>query len=127
MWYQYLNKSLLTPPDIVFRIVWPILYILMIISLILFYKNYSSNFWISLGLLFFTIQLLLNLLWPLLFFTYHQILPSFFLIITIILFVILTMKEFLKVNFTAGILLLPYLLWLIFASYLNLFIYASNE
>jgi tryptophan-rich sensory protein len=126
MWYQYLNKSSLTPPDIIFKIVWPILYILMMISLIIFYKNYSDNFWISLGLFFFIIQLLLNLSWSLLFFTYHQILPSFFLIITIIFFVILTMKEFLKVNFTAGILLLPYLLWLIFASYLNLFIYVSN-
>lgn len=126
MWYDNLKKSSLNPPDIVFNIVWPILYILMLTSIIIFYKSYSGNFWVSLGFIFFATQLILNLLWPIIFFKFHKVLLSFFIILAIIFFVILTMNEFMKVNCTAALLLLPYVIWLILASYLNLFIYVSN-
>lgn len=126
MWYEDLKKSSLNPPDIVFNIVWPILYILMLTSIIIFYKSYSDNFWISFGFIFFATQLILNILWPIIFFRFHKVLLSFFIILSIIFFVILTMNEFIKVNCTAAMLLLPYLIWLILASYLNLFIYVSN-
>lgn len=126
MWYEDLKKSSLNPPDIVFNIVWPILYILMLTSIIIFYKSYSDNFWVSFGFIFFATQLILNILWPIIFFRFHKVLLSFFIILAIIFFVILTMNQFIKVNCTSAILLLPYLIWLILASYLNLFIYVSN-
>lgn len=121
-----MKESSLTPPDWIFKVVWPILYMMMAISLIIFYNRYPNNFWVSLGFIFFIIQLILNLYWPVLFFQSHKLCASFFLILMLIVFVMLTMKEFFKYSFTAGMLLLPYLLWIIFASYLNLFICISN-
>lgn len=127
MWYPSLNKSVLTPPDIVFKIVWPILYVLMFASLFLFYISYDGNdFLVSTGFIFFSIQLILNVMWPLVFFRYHKILLSLILILLITVFVGLTINQFLKASCTAAFLLLPYLVWLLFASYLNIIIYLSN-
>jgi translocator protein len=127
MWYQSLKKSSLTPPPLLFQIVWPILYIMMIVSMIFVYRKYDGNFWISLPFIFFMIQLLLNLSWSPLFFTFHQICVSLIILFLIILFVVLTIKEFSKYSNTAAYLLIPYLLWLVFAFYLNLFICVSNN
>lgn len=99
----------------------------MIISITLVYMKYDKNFWISLPFIFFIIQLLLNISWYPLFFTSRKICISVILLCLIIFFVLLTTKQFYKYNKTAAYLLIPYLLWLIFALYLNLFICVSNN
>ena len=126
MWYQNLHKSKLTPPNFVFNIVWPILYMTIIISIILYYLKMKNKMWTSLGFLFFIIQFVLNIIWAPIFFYGHQILLSFFVILLLIVFISLTIFEFHKENTIAACILFPYLLWTIYASYLNLYICIHN-
>lgn len=107
-----------TPPAIVFPIVWIILYTLMGISSYLIYTSNNPNK--NKGLLFYEIQLVLNTLWTFFFFRLNCFLFSFFWIILILIFVILMIYEFNKINKTAALLQIPYVLWLLFASILNL-------
>lgn len=114
-WYDSLDKSPLTPPPIVFQIVWPVLYVLMAISFIRYLRRGGK----ALGTGIFIFQLVLNGLWVYLFFSLSS--PLFAMIDLIVLFVAVTTTTYLfwKVDPVAGILLLPYLLWLSFALYLN--------
>jgi tryptophan-rich sensory protein len=121
-----MRQSKLTPPPIVFRIVWPLLYTSMFISLIIYILSYRNNWWISNGFIFFTIQLLLNVLWPYLYFNLNQYCLSFILILLLIMSVITTMYFFYQVNKISSFILLPYLIWLLFASYLNAYICKNN-
>jgi len=117
IWYQDLNKSNLNPPGFVFGIVWPILYILMSISAF-------RTFDITRNLFLF--QLFFNALWSWLFFGFNM--PVIALVniwFLIILNIILFIKMF-RIDRLSGILLLPYVIWLIFASYLNLYIIINN-
>jgi len=107
-----------TPPAIVFPIVWIILYTLMSISSYLIYTSNNPNK--NKALLFYEIQLVLNTLWTFFFFRLNWFLFSFFWIILILIFVILMIYEFNKINKTAALLQIPYVLWLLFASILNL-------
>ncbi|MBE5806386.1 MAG: tryptophan-rich sensory protein [Clostridiales bacterium] len=107
-----------TPPAIVFPIVWIILYTLMGISSYLIYTSNNPNK--NKALLFYEIQLVLNTLWTFFFFRLNWFLFSFFWIILILIFVILMIYEFNKINKTAALLQIPYVLWLLFASILNL-------
>lgn len=131
MWYDSIKKSPLTPPPIVFSIVWPILYTLMFISLVLYVYTYSNMFpkknsLLSLGVLLFFIQLIFNLMWSPIFFRYHQICLSILIILAILVFLLLTMIQFYKISPTSFYLLLPYLIWSCFALYLNIYICVSN-
>lgn len=125
MWYQLLNKSLLTPPSFVFSIVWPILYVMMGISLYLFLQhglNKEKRFilWI------FVIQLILNLLWSPVFFVWQNIVLAFIIIIVLIILVLINIILFSKYSKPSAILLIPYLFWLMFAGYLNFEIIRLN-
>jgi len=126
MWYENLHKSKLTPPNIVFSIVWPILYITLLISLLLYYLHMKKNMWVSLGFLFFMIQFVLNLMWTPIFFYGHQLWLSCLIILLLIIFVVLTMIEFYKADPIASWILIPYLVWIIYAGYLNLYICFRN-
>ncbi len=120
-WYDNLNKSPLNPPSYVFGIVWPLLYILMFISFgIVIYNNRTDK------IRFFIIQFILNLLWTTIFFKYKSIVLAFIMLILIIFFTILTIIDFYSVNNISALLLIPYILWLSFASYLNLYIIIYN-
>lgn len=113
--YAEVNKPLLSPPAIVFPIVWTILYILMGISKYLISKE-SNNETAS---LIYYIQLIINVIWPLVFFNAREYLVALALIIILIIFVITMIIEFRKINKTAAYLQIPYLIWLLFATYLN--------
>lgn len=115
-----INQSKLTPPPIVFKIVWPILYLLMIISYILYIQN--SN---DISIIFF-LQLFLNFLWIVIYFKFHQLLLSFIIILCLIIAIIANIISFYKINHLSAYLLLPYLFWTIFASYLNWYIFINN-
>ena len=117
IWYQDLIKSPLNPPGYVFGIVWPILYLLMSISAFRTF-NETKNL--------FLIQLLFNAIWSWLFFAFQMPLVALF---NIWLLIYLNIKINLKMFYIdklSGFLFTPYVLWLFFASYLNLFIVLNN-
>ena len=117
IWYQELLKSSLNPPGYVFGIVWPILYLMMSISAFRTFHETKS--------LFLT-QLLFNALWSWLFFAFQMPLIALLNIwLLIYLNIRLNLKMFYK-DKLSGFLFIPYVLWLFFASYLNLFIVINN-
>lgn len=121
--YSSLEKPFLSPPGIIFPIVWTILYVLMGVS----YGILKSNSLIDsdIKLIYFS-QLFVNALWSIFFFVFKWRLFSFFWIILLIVLVIIMILRFYKKNKISALLQIPYLLWLFFASYLNLFVYLLN-
>ena len=123
-WYPTLNKSALTPPGNVFAVVWGVLYILMGISAGLLWGRRTSASWVL--VLIFVLQLFLNILWSFCFF-YMQ-LPLLALVVLIALF--LTVAAYTVgcygQNRLAAFLNVPYLLWLLFAAYLNGYVVVFN-
>ena len=117
LWYLSLNKSELNPPSYVFGIVWPILYVLMMISAYLAFKKIYEIF---------LIQLAFNAAWSWLFFRFQMPLISLidiYLLVALNLYITALMY---RENKLAFILFIPYVLWISFASYLNLFIVINN-
>ena len=123
-WYASLNKPSFNPPNYIFAPVWTILYILMGISLYLILSSKKNN---KYGLMLFFVQLALNFAWSLVFFGTHHIVPAFIDIVLLWIAIFMTIKEFLKINKTAGYLLIPYILWVSFATILNLSIVLLNK
>ena len=116
-WYLSLNKSELNPPSYVFGIVWPILYILMMVSAFLAYKKVF---------LFFIIQLFFNATWSWLFFRFQMPLIALLDIYLLIAINIYILNLMYRENKLAFFLFIPYVVWISFASYLNLFIVINN-
>tara|TARA_B100000886_G_scaffold73790_1_gene47494 strand:- start:1739 stop:2179 length:441 start_codon:yes stop_codon:yes gene_type:complete len=117
LWYQSLIKSNLNPPGYIFGIVWPILYFLMSISAYRTFKSTKNLFFV---------QLFLNTIWSWLFFSFQMPLISLLdIYILIFLNIIIFIKMF-KEDMFSGLIYLPYLIWLMFASYLNIFIVLNN-
>ena len=115
--YNSLQKPFLAPPSILFPIMWTILYILMGIS----YGILDSNNLIAAKQnIIYYLQLFVNALWSIFFFTLKWRLFSFIWIILLDLLVIIMIFSFYKKNNIAGLIQVPYLLWVLFASYLNL-------
>ena len=116
-WYQNLNKSNLNPPGYIFGIVWPILYFLMSISAYRTFKSTKNLFFV---------QLFLNTIWSWLFFSFQMPLISLVDINLLIFLNIFILFKMLKVDIFSGVIYLPYIMWLVFASYLNVFIVLYN-
>lgn len=122
--YNELNKPPLSPPGFIFGIVWTILYVLMGISYgILDYKNLIDTNTKNI----YYLQLFVNLLWPIAFFVFKWRLFAFIWLIFLVILIIKMMIEFYKKDKTAAYLQIPYLLWSIFAAYLNIGIYLLNK
>ncbi len=122
--YNLLQKPPLAPPAILFPIIWTILYILMGIS----YGRLKSKELIDEEInRIYYIQLALNALWPIFFFVFKWRLFSFVWIILLTIAVLLMVIKFYKNDKLAGLLQIPYLLWSIFATYLNLGVYILNN
>ncbi len=124
-WYNNLKKSKLTPPNWVFGKVWPILYITLAISFFLIKKDKKCSEWCK-PLNFFLIQMFFNLIWTSLFFNMKQIKLALLDLIIVIIFTLITMKEFYEINKYATFILIPYILWLSLAFYLNFYIVLNN-
>lgn len=122
--FEAMNKSNLTPPDIVFPIVWTILYILMGISCYLVYTSNKAG--TNKALRVYALQLIFNMLWTFWFFNLKWYLFAFIWLIALIVLVIIMIRRFLSINKVAGYIQLPYLIWLIFAAYLNFSVYLLN-
>ena len=116
-WYLLLNKSKLNPPGYVFGIVWPILYVLMMVSAFLAYRRIF---------LIFIIQLFFNAAWSWLFFRFQMPLIALLDIYLLIAINIYILNLMYKENKLAFFLFIPYVIWISFASYLNLFIVINN-
>ncbi len=123
--YQYFQKPPLSPPSSLFGIVWPILYALMGIAVYRIYKTPPQKKR-SYGLAVFCLQLLINLSWPVVFFTFGLLWPAFFVILLLNILVIINIKQFYTLDRPAGLMMLPYLAWILFAGYLNLGIALLN-
>ena len=122
--YNSLEKPFLAPPSILFPIAWTILYILMGVSYgILKSKNLID----SKSKLIYYLQLFVNAMWSIFFFTLKWRLFSFIWIIVLDILVVLIILNFYKKDKTSGLLQIPYLLWILFASYLNISIYLQNK
>ena len=124
--YEVLNKPMLAPPGWLFPIVWTILYTLMGISAYLIFKSKKSREDVKDAMTIFYYQLLINLLWPAFFFGFRWYFFSFLWILLLIGFVITMIVKFYKIRMVAAYLNIPYLLWICFASYLNLAIWWLN-
>lgn len=108
-------------PGILFPIVWSILYLLMSISLyIVIDKNRKS-------LIIYSIQLIINSLWTLIFFGFGAYLLAFIWIILLLIAIVIMIAKFYNIDKKAAYLNIPYLLWVLFAAYLNLGIYLLNK
>lgn len=122
--YSSLQKPPFAPPSNLFPIVWTVLYILMGIS----YGILKSNGLVDSNInLIYYFQLAVNLLWPIAFFVLKW---RFFAFLWIVLLVVLVVKmiiQFYNKNNIAGLIQIPYLLWTIFATYLNLGVYLLNR
>lgn len=121
MWYPLLNKPSITPPNAIFPIAWSIIYICIGISIGRLIDIGERGF---LGLWF--LQLVLNFLWSPMFFTLQSpisgLVVIIFLDITVITYAILTWR----ISKLSSLLTLPYLAWLVLATYLNLYIWLNN-
>ena len=124
--FPTLNKPPLSPPAIVFPIVWTILYTLMGIGFYLVVTSDGKEEDIQQAIRVYGIQLVVNFLWPTFFFNLQWYLFSFIWLIFLWILVFVMIVRFSRVSKTAAYINIPYLIWLTFAAYLNLGIFLLN-
>lgn len=115
--YLILEKPPLSPPGFIFPIVWSILYIILGYS---FYRQNDNNKTI------YYINLLVNGLWSIIFFVFKWYLFAFIWIVLLIILTIIMIYKFYKIDKLSALINIPYLIWLLFAAYLNLGVYLLN-
>jgi len=125
-WYQTLNKPFFTPPNWLFAPVWLTLYALMGIAAYLVYEKGISNKKVRTALAIFAVQLGLNVVWSVIFFGLRNPLWGFVEIVILWLAILLTIIYFYRVSKPAGLILVPYILWVTLASTLNFFVFILN-
>jgi benzodiazapine receptor len=125
-WYNGLVKSPINPPNWLFGPVWTFLYILMGVSLFLVITS-STKIKYKKALIWFGIQLVLNTGWSLIFFGCHQIIWAYLEIIVLEIAIVITALKFYRLNKIAGLLWIPYICWVAFASVLNLWLWFLNR
>lgn len=123
-WYPFLNKPLLTPSNFIFPIVWSILYLCMGISIGLIWNAKHTKRKILRWL--FSFQLLLNFTWSIYFFYFQNPFLGFIDILLLDIFVIYYMMKSYSIKKMSSLLFIPYILWLLLATYLNGYIMLYN-
>lgn len=124
-WFVALVKPAFMPPGWAFGAAWTLLYILMGLALAVILNARGAR-GRGAAIAVFLIQLLLNLAWSPIFFAMHRVMPAFALILAIFVLAAITAILFFRIRKTAGLLLLPYLAWLLFAALLNWQIHVLN-
>lgn len=124
-WYVNINKPGLLPPNWVFGPVWTALYILMGIALYLVWIKKTKKDK-KLAYTFFGIQLVLNLFWSIIFFSQHWLLAAAIEILILWVLILFNIIKFREISKIASNLLIPYLLWVSFASYLTISVWWLN-
>jgi tryptophan-rich sensory protein len=126
-WYANLNKPAFNPPGWVFGPVWTTLYIMMGISAFLVWRKGLDSKLVRVALACFIVQLILNAIWTPLFFGLHSPLAGLIDIVLLLSAIDLTVILFLRISKPAALLLVPYGLWVLFATILNASIYLLNR
>lgn len=126
-YYKELARPSFAPPAWIFGPVWIILYLLMAIAAyrVWMYRNTKKG--VYRALFYYFLQLLLNFLWSIIFFRYRLIAIAFFEIIILLIFIIITTVKFFKIDKISGLLMIPYILWVSFASILNYSLWILNS
>ena len=126
-WYPTIKKPSFNPPNWIFAPVWTLLFVLMGIAAGLVWDKYEENKeLVKKGMLFFGIQLFFNALWSYLFFGLHNLLLASIEIILLLLLIFETYLIFKKLDKKISFLLIPYMLWVGFATILTITIYILN-
>jgi tryptophan-rich sensory protein len=126
IWYASLKKPSFNPPESLFGPVWTALFLLMGISLFLIWQKGLTYDGVKLALILFGVQLILNILWSILFFGLRSPLAGFIEIIILWVLILMTILAFYKISQVAAILLIPYILWVSFAAILNFSLWRLN-
>lgn len=124
--FQYIRKPALSPPAWLFPVVWTILYTLMGISSYRVVSSDAAPKEIRGALIFYALQLFFNFLWSIVFFNLEAYLFAFIWLILLWALILITTVRFFRIDRRAGWLMVPYLLWVAFAGYLNYAIYKLN-
>ncbi|MCH5262670.1 MAG: tryptophan-rich sensory protein [Lachnospiraceae bacterium] len=122
--YSQINKPALSPPGILFPIVWTILYILMGISSYIIYESDNPNK--ESALRTYALQLFFNFFWSIIFFRFNLYFTSFVWLLALIFLIVKMIVQFYRIKPIAAYLQIPYLLWCVFAAYLNFMIFRLN-
>ncbi|MES2828802.1 MAG: TspO/MBR family protein [Bacteroidota bacterium] len=125
-WYPTLNKPSFNPPNWIFAPVWTTLYIMIGISAYLVWQRRSRIEHLPRTIAIYFIQLVLNLMWSFLFFYSHLIGAAFYEILALLLIIVVNGSMFYKIDKTAGLLYIPYFLWVSFATILTYSIFKLN-
>ena len=123
--YKYLSKPPLSPPSVLFPIVWTILFILMGISAYMVYVSKDRDK--DSALTVYVIQLIINFFWSIIFFSLKLRLFAFIWIILLLVLIIIMIVKFYRISKLAGLLQIPYLIWTCYATYLTIAIYILNR
>ena len=124
--FQQLKKPPLSPPGYLFPIVWTILYTLMGIAAFFVYTSEKNEQEIHEALKLYGLQLAINFFWSIFFFNFEWYLFSFIWLVLLWILILKTIFAFSRISPKAACLLIPYLLWVTFAGYLNFSIYVLN-
>lgn len=130
MIFDSVKKPPLSPPRILFPIVWTILYVMMGVSSYLIYKekdNVNVKGLVKSTLIIYGVQLFFNFFWSILFFKYSLYMVAFIWLVILWILVFVFIKNALKINKIASYLMIPYLIWMTFAGYLNIMIAILNK
>ena len=126
-WYAALNKPPFTPPNWLFAPAWITLYLLMAIAAYLVWRKGLDTSGVARALVIFLVQLVLNALWSVVFFGFQTPLWGVLVIVLLWVAILLTILKFFRISTAAGALMLPYILWVTFASILNISIWLLNQ
>lgn len=124
--FKTLQKPPLSPPGWLFPVVWTILYLMMGLASYLVYTANAPTYKKNSALLFYSLQLFFNFMWSIIFFRFEAYLFAFIWLVILWVLIIVTTVRFYEVRKSAGLLMIPYLIWVTFAAYLNLGIYILN-
>ena len=126
-WYAELSRPSFTPPDWTFGVVWPILYVMMGISVFMIWNRGLDKRKVKVALGLFVLQLVLNGLWTPIFFGLHMIALALIEIVLLWIAILLTILVFWRISKTATFFLFPYILWVSFAVILNTALWYLNR
>lgn len=124
--FSALNKPPLSPPGWLFPVVWTILYLAMGFASYLVVTANAPTYKKNSALLAYAAQLFFNFFWPIIFFAWEAYLVAFIWLVILWVLILITIVRFYAVSKPAAYLMVPYLLWVTFAGYLNLAIYLLN-
>lgn len=125
-WYAALAKPVWAPPNWLFGPVWTTLYVLIGIALFLVWKEGIDKRNVKMALGIFAVQLILNITWSVVFFGYHSLLGGLIVVLILWIAILANIIAFYLVSKPAGLILIPYIVWVSIASYLNYAVYILN-